>query len=174
MIYGGTIKKGFSKLLNRDVNISTCYEAAGAFTYGKLKAASGAGEIGRTPSDVMEELEQHSCPGVGACGGMYTANTMATAIEAMGLTLPGSSSNPADSPAKMRECAKAADAIRICMEKNIRPRDLLTKESFENALVLTMALGGSTNGVLHFLAMAGKPSEVVDSLILIDCFVGTA
>jgi len=155
MIYGGTIKKGFSKLLNKDVNISTCYEAAGAFTYGKLHAASGAGERGRTPSDVMDDLEQHACPGAGACGGMYTANTMSTAIEAMGLCLPGSSSNPAESPAKMRECTKAAEAIKVCMEKNIRPRDLLTKESFENALVMTMALGGSTNGVLHFLAMAG-------------------
>lgn len=87
---------------------------------------------------------------------MYTANTMSTAIEAMGLTLPGSSSYPAESPAKMRECAKAADAIKICMEKNIRPRDLLTMESFENALTLTMVLGGSTNSVLHFLAMAGS------------------
>jgi dihydroxy-acid dehydratase len=89
----------------------------------------------------MDDLEQHACPGAGACGGMYTANTMSTAIEAMGLCLPGSSSNPAESPAKMRECAKAANAIKICMEKNIRPRDLLTKESFENALVMTMALG---------------------------------
>lgn len=155
MIYGGTIKKGFSKLLNKDINISTCYEAAGAFTYGKLHAASGAGEKGRTPSDVMDDLEQHACPGAGACGGMFTANTMSTAIEAMGLCLPGSSSNPAESPAKMRECTKAAEAIKVCMEKNIRPLDLLTKESFENALVITMALGGSTNGVLHFLAMAG-------------------
>lgn len=83
---------------------------------------------------------------------------MSTAIEAMGLCLPGSSSNPAESPAKMRECANAAEAIKTCMEKNIRPRDLMTKESFENALVLTMALGGSTNGVLHFLAMAGTVS----------------
>ncbi|KAH8812035.1 dihydroxy-acid dehydratase-like protein [Xylogone sp. PMI_703] len=151
MIYGGTIKKGFSKLLNKDVNISTCYEAAGAYVYGKLKAAVD----GASASDVMDDLEQHSCPGAGACGGMYTANTMSTAIEAMGLCLPGSSSNPAESPAKMRECEKAAEYIKICMEKNIRPRDLMTKESFENALVLTMALGGSTNGVLHFLAMAG-------------------
>ena len=174
MIYGGTIKKGFSKLLDKSVNISTCYEAAGAFTYGRLHAASGAGEKGRTPSDVMvstrnslffgrvedniiqDDLEQHACPGAGACGGMYTANTMSTAIEAMGLCLPGSSSNPAESPAKMRECTKAAEAIKVCMERNIRPRDLMTKESFENALVMTMALGGSTNGVLHFLAMAGK------------------
>jgi dihydroxy-acid dehydratase len=106
-----------------------------------LHAAEGAGEKGRTPSDVMDDLEQHACPGAGACGGMYTANTMSTAIEAMGLCLPGSSSNPAESPAKMRECTKAAEAIKICMERNIRPRDLLTKESFENALVMTMALG---------------------------------
>jgi len=111
----------------------------------------------------MDDLERHACPGAGACGGMYTANTMSTAIEAMGLCLPGSSSNPAESPAKMRECAKAAEAIKVCMEKNIRPRDLLTKESFENALVMTMALGGSTNGVLHFLAMAGT-AEVPLSL----------
>lgn len=97
--------------------------------------------MGRTPSDVMDDLEKHACPGAGACGGMYTANTMSTAIEAMGLCLPGSSSNPAESPAKMRECIKAAEAIKICMEKNIRPRDLMTKESFENALVMTMALG---------------------------------
>lgn len=155
MIYGGTIMKGHSKLLNKDVNISTNYEAHGAFVYGKLHAAERPGEKGRLPCDVMEELEQKSCPGAGACGGMYTANTMSTAIEAMGLCLPGSSSNPAESPAKMRECEKAADAIKICMEKNILPRDLLTKESFENALVLTMALGGSTNAVLHLLAMAG-------------------
>jgi dihydroxy-acid dehydratase len=77
---------------------------------------------------------------------MYTANTMATAIEAMGLTLPGSSSTPATEPAKLRECAKAAEYIKICMEKNIRPRDLLTKKSFHNAMVMMMALGGSTNG----------------------------
>ncbi|TGO37228.1 hypothetical protein BHYA_0102g00130 [Botrytis hyacinthi] len=151
MIYGGSIRKGYSKLMKKEINISSCYEASGAFTYNKLHAAVE----GATPSDVMEDYEQNACPGAGACGGMYTANTMSTAIEAMGLCLPGSSSNPADSPAKMRECVKAAEAIKICMEKNIRPRDLLTKESFENALVITMALGGSTNATLHFLAMAG-------------------
>jgi dihydroxy-acid dehydratase len=86
---------------------------------------------------------------------MFTANTMAMAIETLGLSLPGSSSTPATSPAKMRECQKAAEAIKICMEKNIRPLDLLTKKSFENSLVMMMALGGSTNGVLHLLAMAG-------------------
>ncbi len=122
-------------------NTPQCYEAAGALAYGKLQAAKFPGEKGRRPSDVMEDLERHACPGAGACGGMFTANTMSTAIEAMGLTLPGSSSTPAESPAKMRECEKAAEAIKICMEKNIRPRDLITKESFENALVMTMALG---------------------------------
>lgn len=83
--------------------------------------------------------------GAGACGGMYTANTLSTAIEAMGLSLPGSSSTPAEEPAKMRECIKAAECIKICLEKDITPRKLLTKESFENAMVITMALGGSTN-----------------------------
>ncbi|KAI0399169.1 dihydroxy-acid dehydratase [Xylaria palmicola] len=154
MIYGGTIRKGYSQLLERDVNVSTCYEAAGAFTYGTLHAKTNAGTAGRMPTDVMSDLEQHACPGAGACGGMYTANTMATAIEAMGLTLPGSSSYPALSPEKARECERAAEVIKTTMEKDIRPRDLLTRASFENALVITMILGGSTNGVLHFLAMA--------------------
>lgn len=159
MIYGGTIRKGFSKLLNKKIHVSSCFEVQGAYQYNKLKPpadGSGAKINGRdpTPDEIMEDVERNACPSAGACAGMYTANTMSTAIEAMGLSLPGSSSNPADSPAKMRECEKAADAIKICMEKNIRPLDLLTKESFENALVLTMALGGSTNSVLHFLAMA--------------------
>ncbi|KAI0103807.1 dihydroxy-acid dehydratase [Nemania sp. FL0031] len=154
MIYGGTIRKGYSNLLERDVNVSTCYEAAGAFAYGTLHAKTNAGAAGRTPGDVMSDLEEHACPGAGACGGMYTANTMATAIEAMGLTLPGSSSYPALSPEKARECERAAEVIKTTMAKDIRPRDLLTRASFENALVITMILGGSTNGVLHFLAMA--------------------
>ncbi|CAK7234663.1 hypothetical protein SBRCBS47491_009024 [Sporothrix bragantina] len=166
MIYGGTILKGHSSLLAKEINISTCYEAAGAYNYGKLHAApgckvkkqtAGSGKEtmeDATPSDVMEDIERHACPGVGACGGMYTANTMATAIEAMGLCLPGSSSFPAVSPEKARECENVAAAIKTVMEKDIRPRDLLTRASFENALAITMALGGSTNGVLHFLAMA--------------------
>ncbi|KAL2126458.1 hypothetical protein VTI74DRAFT_876 [Chaetomium olivicolor] len=157
MIYGGTIRKGHSSLLDKEINISTCYEASGAYTYGRLQAkckkASGADA---TPSDVMEDIEQHACPGVGACGGMYTANTMATAIESMGLSLPGSSSYPATSPEKRRECERAAEAIRVCMEKDLRPRDLMTRAAFENALVVTIVLGGSTNAVLHFLAMANS------------------
>jgi dihydroxy-acid dehydratase len=154
MIYGGTIRKGHSGLLEKPINISTCYEAAGAFTYGRLHAASDPDKPGRTSSDVLGDIEKHACPGAGACGGMYTANTMATAIEAMGLSLPGSSSYPAESPEKRRECERAAQAIRVAMEKDIRPRDIMTRAAFENALVLTMILGGSTNGVLHFLAMA--------------------
>ncbi|KAH6627420.1 dihydroxy-acid/6-phosphogluconate dehydratase [Chaetomium tenue] len=157
MIYGGTIRKGHSTLLDKQINISTCYEAAGAFAYNRLEAKckkpSGANA---TPSDVMEDIERHACPGAGACGGMYTANTMATAIEAMGLTLPGSSSFPATSPEKRRECERAAEAIRTCMEKDIRARDLMTRRAFENALVVTIVLGGSTNAVLHFLAMANS------------------
>lgn len=152
--YGGTILKGHSTLLEKDINVSTCYEASGAFAYGRLQAKTDPGASGRTPSDVMSDIERHACPGAGACGGMYTANTMATAIEAMGLTLPGSSSYPAQSPEKARECERAAAVLRTTMQKDIRPRDLLTRRAFENALVVTMILGGSTNGVLHLLAMA--------------------
>ncbi|TKA81164.1 hypothetical protein B0A49_01877 [Cryomyces minteri] len=151
MIYGGTIQPGYSNLLQKPINISTCYEAHGAYNYDTLKNPD---DPSQTKDDILTDIERNACPGAGACGGMYTANTMSTAIEAMGLSLPGSSSTPATSPAKMRECQKAADAIRICMEKNIKPRDLLTKRSFENAMVMMMALGGSTNGVLHYLAMA--------------------
>ncbi|KEF62912.1 dihydroxy-acid dehydratase [Exophiala aquamarina CBS 119918] len=154
MIYGGTIDKGYSKTLRRPINVATCYEAFGAYTYNTLRQPDDGGDTSKTQEEIMEDLEEHACPGAGACGGMYTANTMATAIESMGLSLPGSSSTPATSPAKMRECAKAADAIQACLELDITPKKLLTKRSFENALVITMALGGSTNAVLHFLAMA--------------------
>lgn len=154
MIYGGTIQIGYSEHLRKPINISTCFEAAGAYAYDTLRQPDDGGDTSKTKDEIMDDLEKHACPGAGACGGMFTANTMATAIESMGLSLPGSSSTPAASPSKMRECVRVAEAIRTCMEKNIRPRDLLTKRSFENALVMTMALGGSTNGVLHFLAMA--------------------
>ncbi|RJE20737.1 Dihydroxy-acid dehydratase [Aspergillus sclerotialis] len=154
MIYGGTIQIGYSNLLRKPINVSSCFEAAGAYAYDTLRQPDDGGDTSKTKDEIMDDLERHACPSAGACGGMFTANTMATAIESMGLSLPGSSSTPASSPSKMRECAKAADAIKTCLEKNIKPRDLLTKRSFENALVMTMALGGSTNGVLHFLAMA--------------------
>ncbi|KAF4216057.1 hypothetical protein CNMCM8980_009247 [Aspergillus fumigatiaffinis] len=154
MIYGGTIQIGYSNLLRKRVNVSTCFEAAGAYAYDTLRQPEDGADTSKTKDEIMDDIERHACPSAGACGGMFTANTMATAIESMGLSLPGSSSTPASSPSKMRECVKAAEAIKICMEKNIKPRDLLTKRSFDNALVMTMALGGSTNGVLHFLAMA--------------------
>ena len=156
MIYGGTIDKGWSETLRKPINIVTCYEAFGAYSYNNLKQSDEAEkEAGKKNKDeIIEDLELHACPSSGACGGMYTANSMATGIESMGLTLPGSSSSPANSPAKMRECTKAADAIKVCLEQDITPRKLITKRSFENALVMLMALGGSTNVVLHFLAMA--------------------
>ncbi|KAI5780010.1 dihydroxy-acid/6-phosphogluconate dehydratase [Geopyxis carbonaria] len=142
MVYGGSIKGGYSERLKKPVNISSCFEAHGALMYGKMS------------TEDLDDVVRHACPGPGACGGMYTANTMATAIEAMGLTLPGSSTTLADSPAKHRECLRAAEAIKVLMEKDIKPRDLITKESLENALVSTIVMGGSTNSVLHFLAIA--------------------
>ncbi|KAF2186631.1 dihydroxy-acid dehydratase-like protein [Zopfia rhizophila CBS 207.26] len=152
MVYGGTIQPGYSETLRKPINISSCYEAHGAYIYKTLKSEH---DPNITPDQIMEDLEKHACPGAGACGGMYTANTMSTSIEAMGLMLPNSSCIPATSPAKMRECVRAASAIKVCMENNITPSRLLTKASFENALVMMMILGGSTNAVLHLLAMAG-------------------
>ena len=151
MIYGGTIARGHSGLLRKPINISTALESHGAYLYNRLKNPDDASQ---SKDDILTDIERHACPGPGACAGMFTANTMAMVIETLGLTLPGSSSTPAASPSKMRECGKAAEAIRVCLERNIRPRDCLTRRSFENALVMVMALGGSTNGVLHLLAMA--------------------
>lgn len=156
MIYGGTIQVGFSNLLKKRINISSLYEAFGAYAYNTL---NNPDDPSQTKDDIMDDMEKNACPGAGACGGMYTANTMSTSIEVLGLSLPGSSSTPATSPAKSRECTKAAEAIKTAMEKNIRPRDLLTRKAFLNALVMMMALGGSTNGVLHLLAMA-RTAEV--------------
>ncbi|KAL9092355.1 MAG: hypothetical protein Q9159_000863 [Coniocarpon cinnabarinum] len=152
MVYGGTINPGYSRLLKKNISVSACFEAHGAYQYNTL---TNPHDPTSTKEDIMDDLESHSCPGQGACGGMFTANTMATAIEAMGLSLPNSSSIPASSPAKMRECQRVVEAIKICMEQGITPRRLLTKRAFENAMVMMMALGGSTNGVLHMLAMAG-------------------
>ncbi|WJG36195.1 dihydroxy-acid/6-phosphogluconate dehydratase [Fusarium oxysporum Fo47] len=112
-----------------------------------------------TPEEIISDIEKNSVPGPGACGGMYTANSLATIIETLGLAVPGSSSAPATSPAKLRECNRMGSVIRICLEKDIRPRSLLTRASFENALVMTMAVGGSTNSGLHVLAMA-KTADV--------------
>ncbi len=140
MVYGGTIEAGHYK--GEDLNIISAFEALGK----KL-----AGTI--TPED-FKEVVKHSCPGAGACGGMYTANTMASAIEALGMSLPYSSSNPALSEEKRNECLHAGKAIRVLLEKDIKPKDIMTKKAFENAITTVMILGGSTNAVLHLIAMA--------------------
>ena len=133
IIYGGSMASGFSKLLRKPININTCYDAQGVYLFDTLKSWSNDSSI--TPDQIMEDIERRACPGAGACGGMCTAS--------LGLSLPGSSTTPATSPTKMRECEKASKAIRICPEKNIKPSDLLTKKSFENALVMVMDLGAS-------------------------------
>ena len=140
MVYGGTIGPGHYK--GEDLNIISAFEALGK----KL-----AGTI--TPED-FKEVVKHSCPGAGACGGMYTANTMASAIEALGMSLPYSSSNPALSEEKKNECVDAGRSIKILLEKNICPKDIMTKKAFENAITIVMIFGGSTNAVLHLIAMA--------------------
>ncbi len=140
MVYGGTIAAGHYK--GQDLNIISAFEALGQKLAGQLEEADFKGII------------QHACPGAGACGGMYTANTMAAAIEAMGMSLPYSSSNPALSEEKRKECMDAGKAIRILLEKDIKPKDIMTRKAFENAITLIMVLGGSTNAVLHLLAMA--------------------
>jgi dihydroxy-acid dehydratase len=140
MVYGGTIAPGHYK--GEDLNIVSAFEALGKKIAGQLDEADFKGIV------------MHSCPGAGACGGMYTANTMASAIEAMGMSLPYSSSNPALSEDKKRECAEAGKAIRVLLEKDIKPSDIMTCKAFENALTIIMALGGSTNAVLHLIAMA--------------------
>ena len=151
MLYGGTARAGFSKVLQKPININTCLEAQGAFLYDRLQDWT---DSTLTPSEIMDDIELSACPGAGACAGLYTANTMAVLAETLGLTLPSSSCTPAVSPNKMRECGKVAEAVRVCLEKNITPRSIMTKKAFENALVMVMALGGSTNAVLHSLATA--------------------
>lgn len=140
MVYGGTIAPGHYK--GQHLNIISAFEALGEKIAGKLSEEDFKGII------------QNSCPGAGACGGMYTANTMASAIEALGMSLPYSSSNPASSDAKQQECIEAGKAIRVLLEKDIKPSDILSRKSFENAVTIVMVLGGSTNAVLHLLAMA--------------------
>jgi dihydroxy-acid dehydratase len=140
MVYGGTIAPG--KYQGKDLNIVSAFEALGERIAGTISEEDYKGII------------KNSCPGAGACGGMYTANTMAIAIEALGMSLPYSSSNPAVSPEKMEECKQAAIYIKILLEKNICPKDIMTFEAFENAITTFVALGGSTNAVLHILAMA--------------------
>jgi dihydroxy-acid dehydratase len=140
MVYGGTIAPGHYK--GQDLNIVSAFEALGQKLAGELEEADFKGII------------QHACPGAGACGGMYTANTMASAIEALGMCLPYSSSNPALSPEKKQECVDAGKAIYHLLEKDIKPSDIMTRKAFENAITIIMVLGGSTNAVLHMIAMA--------------------
>jgi dihydroxy-acid dehydratase len=140
MVYGGTIKHGHWK--GEDLNIVSAFEALGKKIAGTI-----------TPEDFMGVVK-NACPSAGACGGIYTANTMAAAIEALGMSLPYSSSNPALSEEKKQECRDAGKAIRILLEKDIKPSDIMTRQAFENAIVTIMVLGGSTNAVLHLIAMA--------------------
>ena len=140
MVYGGTIAPGHYN--GQDLNIISAFEALGQKIAGTI-----------TEED-FRSIVKASCPGAGACGGMYTANTMAAAIEALGMSLPFSSSNPALSQDKQEECYAAGQAIRVLMEKDIKPKDIMTRKAFENAIVVIMALGGSTNAVLHMIAIA--------------------
>jgi dihydroxy-acid dehydratase len=140
MVYGGTIKPGHYR--DETLDIVSAFQSYGEFIAGKIDETT------------RHNIVNHACPGAGACGGMYTANTMASAIEAMGMSLPYSSSTPAVDPGKLAECLSAGMAIRKLLEEDIKPRDIMTRAAFENAMVIIMALGGSTNAVLHLLAMA--------------------
>jgi dihydroxy-acid dehydratase len=140
MIYGGTIRAG--KWNGTSLDIVSAFQCYGQYIAGQID------------EETRSEIVKRSCPGAGACGGMYTANTMASAIEALGMSLPYSSSIPAEDPAKKDECRRAAQAIRHLMEIDLKPRDIMTRAAFENAMVSVVALGGSTNAVLHLIAMA--------------------
>jgi len=144
MVYGGTIRAGSCEGAPQ-LDIVSAFQSYGKFL-----------QDGKTPEAERERYDtvRHACPGPGACGGMYTANTMASAAEALGMTLPGSSSFPAESHEKHSECASIGPVMHNLIAKNILPRDIMTRSAFENALVLTMILGGSTNAVLHLIAMA--------------------
>ncbi|KAL1305787.1 hypothetical protein AAFC00_003952 [Neodothiora populina] len=143
MVYGGSIAAGCGNMpQNNKLDIISAFQAYGQFITGEI-----------TEEERMDVIK-HACPGGGACGGMYTANTMASVIEVMGMSLPGSSSNPAESQAKVLECLAAGGAIRNLLKEDIRPSDIMTKKAFENAMVLVNITGGSTNAVLHLIAMA--------------------
>ena len=149
LIYGGTIASGVHK--NKKLDIVSAFEAWGEKIAGKIENTE------------YHEIIEKACPGAGACGGMYTANTMASAIEALGMTLPYNSSNPAVSLEKKTESIKAGEAVKLLLKINLKPKDIVTKKSLENAVRLVYVLGGSTNAVLHFLAIA-KAAEVDFSL----------
>ena len=153
MIYGGTIKPGHGKT-GEVLDIVSAFQSYGAYIAGKIDEAT------------RQDIVQHACPGAGACGGMYTANTMASAIEALGMSLPYSSSTPAVDPGKAGECLEAGRAMRRLLERDLKPRDIMTQAAFENAMTLVIALGGSTNAVLHLIAMA----RAVDVRLTLDDF----
>jgi dihydroxy-acid dehydratase len=153
MIYGGTIKPGYDSQ-QRTLDIVSAFQSYGEFIAGRINETE------------RQEIVKCAIPGAGACGGMYTANTMASAIEALGMSLPYSSSTPAVDPAKLTECFQAGAVIRLLLEKDIRPRDIMTRTAFENAMIVVMALGGSTNAVLHLIAMA----KAVEVALTIDDF----
>jgi dihydroxy-acid dehydratase len=152
MVYGGTIKPGH--IDHRTLDIVSAFQSYGEYLAGSIDEPT------------RQAIVRGACPGPGACGGMYTANTMASAIEAMGMSLPYSSSTPAVDPGKLDECHRAGEAIRLLLERDIKPRDIMTREAFENAMVVVMALGGSTNAVLHLVAMA----RAVEVPLAIDDF----
>ncbi|EKD76625.1 MAG: hypothetical protein ACD_43C00039G0001, partial [uncultured bacterium] len=139
-VYGGTIMPG--KLNNQDIDIVSIFEAVGARQAGKINAAE------------LKAVECKACPGPGSCGGMYTANTMSAAIEALGMSLPFGSTTPAITEQKKQECERAGQTVIELLKRNLRPHDIMTKAAFENAFTVVLALGGSTNAVLHLLAMA--------------------
>ncbi|MEK6269561.1 MAG: dihydroxy-acid dehydratase [Planctomycetales bacterium] len=145
MVYGGTIRAG--RWQDEKLDIVSAFQCYGEFLAGKIT------EQQRT------EIVRHSCPGAGACGGMYTANTMGSAIEALGMSLPYSSSTPAEDPQKKEECRAAGSAMLNLLQLDLKPRDIMTRAAFENAMVVVMALGGSTNAVLHLIAMARAAGE---------------
>lgn len=161
MVYGGTIKPGCTSFLNQEnAETETARDIVSAFqSYGEYLAGS-------ITEEQRKEIVKVSCPGAGACGGMYTANTMASAIEALGMSLPYSATVPAEDPDKLKECVEAGAAIRKLLELDLKPRDIMTRDAFENAMVVVMALGGSTNAVLHLIAMARS----VDVSLTIDDF----
>lgn len=140
MVYGGSIKPGLHN--GKKLDIISAFQAYGEFL------------VETITDDERQQIVEKSCPGAGACGGMYTANTMASAIEALGMSLPYSASAPAVDPEKVDECVRAGEALKHLLEIDLKPRDIMTRESFENAMVVITALGGSTNAVLHLIAMA--------------------
>ncbi|MGC1954427.1 MAG: dihydroxy-acid dehydratase [Gammaproteobacteria bacterium] len=152
MVYGGTIKPGH--LGGEALDIISAFQSYGEYLSGRLG------------DERRRDIVKHACPGPGACGGMYTANTMAAAIEALGMSLPYSASTPAVDAGKSQECVRAGQAIRTLLERDIKPRDIMTREAFENAMVVVIALGGSTNAVLHLIAMA----RAVDVSLSLDDF----